>query len=268
MPAEIHIASFYKFAPLPDYRQLQAPLRDLCADAGIRGTILLAAEGINATIAGKPDNLAHVLHELRQDPRFAELDIKRSRHNAIPFGKLKVRLKREIVALKVANLAISQDAGDYVEPQDWNALIQQDDVILLDARNDYEIALGGFTNALDPGTAAFHELPDVLSNALDPRRHRRVAMYCTGGIRCEKAAALLKDRGFDQVYQLRGGILNYLEQVDPADSLWHGECFVFDDRVSLDHQLAKGAARICDDCKLAVKPGVERCPACRSLNLL
>ena len=262
----ILIASFYKFVKLPDFRELQTPLRQICAGAGLRGTILLANEGINGTIAGRIHAVDAMLQQLRADQRFADLEVKRSFHECIPFGKLKVRLKREIVALKQPDLEPAK--GEYISPADWNALLQRDDITLLDARNSYEIALGGFADAIDPGTEAFHELPAFIDEKLDPAAHRRIAMYCTGGIRCEKAAALLTQRGFAEVYQLRGGILNYLEKVPKAESLWRGECFVFDERVSLDHNLAKGAATICDDCKAAVHRDADRCHACGSRNLL
>ncbi len=268
MQKSILIASFYKFTPLPDYRALRQPLLAVCREAGIRGTILLASEGINATIAGERGAVAQVLAWLRRDQRFADLSVKESFHAVMPFQRLKVRLKREIVALKVPGLDPRQAVGEYVEPADWNALLAQEDVIVIDARNDYEVRMGSFPRALNPGTAAFHELPRYLSEELDPERHKRVAMFCTGGIRCEKASAYLLEQGFETVYQLRGGILNYLQRVDAAESLWQGECFVFDERVSLDHNLEKGHITICDDCKAVVALAAGQCPQCGSGNFL
>ena len=262
------IAAFYKFVALPDYRALQAPLRERCESLGLRGTILLAEEGINAMIAGEAPAVAVALEYLRADARFADLDVKESYHHVIPFRRMKVRLKREIVALKTPGINPSERAGIYVEPEAWNALIERDDVTLIDARNSYEVSMGTFRGAVDPGTASFHELPQALDTRLDPRQQRRIAMFCTGGIRCEKASAYLLRQGFDEVYHLRGGILNYLERVDAAESLWEGECFVFDERVSLDHDLQKGGIRICDDCKAVVKQNDEECLQCGSTNFL
>ena len=268
MQMPILIAAFYKFVPLPDYRALRSPLLDLCRSAPVRGTILLAAEGINATIAGERPAVAAVLSYLRADPRLADLMVKESFHEAIPFQRLKVRLKREIVALKAPGVDPRAGVGAYVEPEDWNRLISQDDLYLLDARNDYEVRLGSFRRSHNPGTDSFHELPQFMARQLDPAKHKRVAMFCTGGIRCEKASALLLKRGFETVYHLRGGILNYLEKVNAEESLWEGECFVFDERVSLDSSLQKGAITICDDCKAVVAARDEECPQCGSANFL
>ena len=179
-----------------------------------------------------------------------------------------MRIKREIVALKVPDIDPNEGVGAYVEPEDWNRLIAQEDLLLLDARNNYETRMGSFPRALNPGTEAFHELPRYLDDNLDPRRHKRVAMFCTGGIRCEKATAYLLAKGFQEVYQLRGGILQYLAAVKPSESRWHGECFVFDERVSLDHNLRKGRITICDDCKATVNAHDLVCPRCGSNNLL
>ncbi len=264
----ILIAAFYKFVPLPDYRELRGPLLDSCRRVGVRGTILLASEGINATIAGERAAVEAVLNCLRADPRLAELTIKESLHSCNPFGRMKVRLKREIVALKQADIDPNRQVGVYVEPEDWNRLITRDDLLLIDVRNDYEVRMGSFPGALNPGTAAFHELPRYLDENLDPRQHKRVAMFCTGGIRCEKATAYLLARGFEAVYHLRGGILRYLEKIEAAESLWQGECFVFDERVSLDHNLQKGQITICDDCKSAVIVTDAECPRCGSRNFL
>ena len=268
MQNQILIAAFYKFVPLPDYRDLRQPLLDRCRAVGLRGTVLLASEGINATIAGERQAVEAALSFLREDPRLSDLMVKKSYHDSIPFGRMKVRLKREIVALKAPGVNPAEGVGAYVEPQDWNRLIEQEDVILIDARNDYEVRMGSFAGARNPGTGSFHEISRYLTEELDPREHKRIAMFCTGGIRCEKATAFLLGRGFEQVYHLRGGILNYLENVEPDQSLWAGECFVFDERVSLDHGLQKGCITICDDCKAVVKVTDEECLQCGSTNFL
>lgn len=268
MQKPILIAAFYKFTPLPDYRELRQPLLDRCQATRLRGTILLASEGINATIAGQRRAVESVLSFLRADPRFADLMVKESYHDVIPFKRMKIRLKREIVAMKAPGIDPRKRVGVYVEPRDWNQLIEQEDVFLLDARNDYEARMGSFRGAHNPKTDAFHELPRYMLQTLDPAKHKRVAMFCTGGIRCEKASAFLLARGFDEVYHLRGGILNYLEKIDPAESLWQGECFVFDERVSLDHRLQKGKVVICDECKAMLKVTAEQCPRCGSSNFL
>lgn len=268
MPNDILIASFYKFVHLPDYRAWQAPLRKHCRDADLRGTILLAEEGINATIAGRRVAVEHVMDILRADPRLADLEIKTSLHHQSPFQRMKVRLKREIVAMKVAGIDPNKQVGTYVDAGDWNNLITQEDVTVIDARNDYEARMGSFQQALNPNTESFNELPEFLSQRLDPEKHKRIAMFCTGGIRCEKATAFLLERGFGEVYHLRGGILSYLERVDPAESLWKGECFVFDERVTVNHNLEKGSITICDDCKSVAQVAEERCPNCGSSNFL
>lgn len=268
MNKSILVAAFYKFTRLPDYRDLRERLLARCRAAGVRGTILLAEEGINAAIAGERAAVEEVLHALRRDQRLADLQVRESFHSEIPFRRLKVRLKREIVAMKVAGVDPNRQAGTYVEPRDWNNLIAQDDVLLIDARNDYEVNIGSFERAVNPATDSFHELPRFFAERLDRGRHKRIAMFCTGGIRCEKASAYLLQLGFEQVYQLRGGILRYLEEVEPEASLWHGECFVFDERVSLGHGLQKGETLICDDCKALVKATDEACRRCRSANIL
>ncbi len=226
----IRIAAFYKFVPLPDYESLRSPLLEICRAAGVRGSILLAAEGINACIAGEASAVTNALAQLQCDARFADLQVKDAWHDSIPFRRLKVRLKQEIVALKIPGIDPRQQVGTYVEPDNWNALISQDDVLVIDARNDYEVRLGSFRGALNPGTEAFSELSEALAERLDPTRHKRLALFCTGGIRCEKATALLLARGFDEVYHLRGGILQYLDTVPAEESLWEGKCFVFDER--------------------------------------
>lgn len=268
MENSILIAAFYKFVPLPDYRELRQPLRERCRAAGVRGTILLAPEGINATIAGLRPAVESVVSYLCEDPRMADLMVKESFHDSIPFGRMKVRLKREIVALKAPGVDPAKRVGAYVEPNDWNRLIERDDVLLIDARNNYEVRIGSFPGARNPGTESFHQITRFLTEELDPNKFKRVAMFCTGGIRCEKATAFLLGLGLKEVYHLRGGILNYLEKIKPDESLWQGECFVFDERVSLDHSLQKGCITICDDCKAVVKVTDEECLRCGSVNFL
>ncbi len=235
MTAPIRIAAFYKFVPLPDYESLRAPLLRCCLAAPVRGSILLAAEGINATIAGPDSAVDVVLAHLREDARFANLAVKDAWHDSIPFRRMKVRLKKEIVALKAAHADPRRQVGEYIEPRDWNALISQEDVLVIDARNQYEVQLGSFRGALNPGTESFSELPRYLDETLAAEQHKRVALFCTGGIRCEKATALLLASGFERVYHLRGGILRYLEQVPAAESQWQGKCFVFDERGAVGH---------------------------------
>ena len=237
----IRIAAFYKFAPLPDYESLRAPILQRCLDAGIRGSVILASEGINAALAGESAAVESVLAYLRSDPRLADLHVKDAWHERMPFRRMKVRLKREIVAMKRSDSDPRRQVGRYVAPQDWNALISREDVLVIDARNGYETQLGSFRGAVEPDTASFGELPDWFERTLDPARHKRLALYCTGGIRCEKATALLLSRGFDEVYHLRGGILAYLENVPKGESLWDGECFVFDERGAVGHVGADGA---------------------------
>jgi len=268
MQKPIVVTTFYKFVRLPDYRELKDPLLDLCESNGVRGTILLAEEGINATIAGTREGIDNVMDSLCDDSRFADLQTKESYTDGLPFQRTKVRLKNEIVALKVDNINPNDGVGQYVEPDDWNDLISRDDVVVIDTRNDYEVQIGTFKRALNPNTEAFNDFPDYVVDNLNPNQHKKVAMFCTGGIRCEKATAFMLKQGFEEVYHLNGGILRYLENVDPEESLWEGECFVFDERVSVDHHLQKGKVRICDDCKSMVTDLDQPCPNCGSSNFL
>jgi len=246
------VAAFYRFAHLDDFRALREPLQQSCQDLGLQGTILLAAEGINGTVAGPERGVRRLLERLNGDPRLAPLEAKFSWSAQTPFHRMKVRLKKEIVSLGVPGIDPANAAGEYVAPADWNALISRPEVRLVDTRNDYEVHLGSFRGAEDPGTASFRDFPRWVDEHLDPARDRHVAMFCTGGIRCEKATALLRARGFEHVYHLKGGILNYLEQVDPEDSLWLGDCFVFDNRVTVDHQLRAGDTEVCPACRMPV----------------
>jgi UPF0176 protein len=250
-------AALYKFVDLPDFADLQAPLLALCKQHEVKGTLLLAAEGINGTIAGLAQDVHAVLAWLRSDPRLANLEHKEAWADEAPFHRLKVRLKAEIVTMHVEGLNPARNAGTYVKPEAWNALISDPDVVVIDARNDYEVAIGSFQGAHDPRTRSFSELPAWLEaetgagRLLDTSTGRkpRVAMFCTGGIRCEKSTALLRSRGFDEVYHLQGGILKYLETVPPEQSLWQGQCFVFDERVSVGHGLEPGGLSLCRSCR-------------------
>jgi UPF0176 protein len=239
MPCQV--AAFYQFAALPDFPELREPLRAICAELGLKGTVLLATEGINGTLAGSADAVSGLIGELRNGALFGgrldSLELKFSQASAMPFRRLKVRLKKEIVSLGDTAIDPRRQVGVYVEPADWNALMAAPDTLLIDTRNAFEVAIGTFAGALDPGIKSFGQFKDFAARRLDPGRHRRIAMFCTGGIRCEKASAHLLSRGFAQVYQLKGGILKYLEVVPEAESRWRGECFVFDDRVALGHGL-------------------------------
>ncbi len=250
-------AALYKFVELPDFADLQAPLLAVCKAHGIKGTLLLAAEGINGTIAGLPDDLKAVLTYLREDPRLKELEHKESWASAMPFYRMKVRLKKEIVTLGVPDVHPALNAGQYVKPGDWNALIEQPGVVLVDTRNDYEVSIGTFAAAVNPATGSFSELPAWVDREMQSGGalaevdgvKPKVAMFCTGGIRCEKSTAFLKSKGFEEVYHLEGGILKYLETVPEATSRWQGQCFVFDERVSVGHGLAQGSLALCRSCR-------------------
>lgn len=257
----IVIAAFYKFVHLPDYQDLRYPLQDFCRARDMKGSILLAEEGINGTISGPRADMDAVLAYLRADERLADLLHKESFADAHPFSRMKVRLKREIVTLGVDNADPLQKVGTYIDPEEWNTLISDPDVILVDTRNDYEVEVGTFKGAIDPQIASFGQFPQYVQANLDPQKHKKVAMFCTGGIRCEKATAYLLDLGFEEVYHLRGGILRYLEEMPEDKTLWEGECFVFDQRISVDHQLKVGEAWICRECDLVVKSG-DFCPNC------
>lgn len=246
-------AALYKFVSLPDYMELQAPLLACCEANGVKGTILLAEEGINGTVSGLHKGINTVLAFLRSDPifknRLAELEHKESYADKMPFYRMKVRLKREIVTMGVPGVDPNKMAGTYVQPHDWNALISDPDVILVDTRNDYEVAIGTFKGAINPKTTNFRELPEWVRKEKSLRKKPKVAMFCTGGIRCEKSTAFLRSEGFEEVYHLQGGILKYLEEVPREQSLWEGECFVFDERVSVDHDLKPGNYAMCHACR-------------------
>jgi UPF0176 protein len=242
------VATFYKFVKLPDFAEKREPLLSHCEAQGIKGTILLAAEGINGTIAGSRQAIDSVLSFLRSDPRLVDLEPKESHADSGPFDRMKVRLKKEIVTLGLPEIDPSDRAGTYVSPQEWNALICDPEVTLIDTRNDYEVSIGTFQGAQNPKTHSFRQFPDYVRNKLDPTKHRKVALFCTGGIRCEKATSLMMAQGFQEVYHLKGGILKYLEEVPPEESLWQGECFVFDQRVAVREGLEVGTHEMCLSC--------------------
>jgi UPF0176 protein len=235
------VAAFYQFAALPDFRDLREPLRACCAGLGLKGSVLLAHEGINSTLAGHDGAIDALIDELRHGPLFQgrldHLELKFSTASKMPFQRLKVRLKKEIVTLGDDAADPTRQVGIYVEPAEWNALIASPGTLLLDTRNAFEVAMGSFEGAVDPQIASFGQFKEFAARALDPTRHQKIAMFCTGGIRCEKASAHLLARGFAEVYHLKGGILKYLEQITESDSRWRGDCFVFDDRVALGHGL-------------------------------
>ncbi|PSL16868.1 UPF0176 protein [Marinobacterium halophilum] len=246
------VCALYKFATLDNFEQLRQPLYDLMLEQGVRGTLLLASEGINGTIAGSRKGIDVVLAWLKSDPRLAELGYKESFDESNPFYRTKVKLKKEIVTMGVEGIDPKQVVGTYVKPEAWNALISDPEVLLVDTRNDYEVQIGTFKHAVNPATETFREFPQYVQENLDPEKHKKVAMFCTGGIRCEKSTAFLKEQGFDEVYHLEGGILKYLETVPEADSLWEGECFVFDNRVAVNHQLEKGQYDQCHACRMPI----------------
>ena len=247
-------AALYKFVSLPDYKDLQQPMLDICLKHNIKGTILLALEGINGTIAGKTEDIHAVLDYLRQDARFSDLEHKESYADTHPFYRMKVKLKKEIVTMGVNGVDPNLVVGTYVKPEDWNAIISDPDVIVLDTRNDYETHIGTFKGAIDPKTSTFREFPKFVEQNLDKTKNKKVAMFCTGGIRCEKASSFMKQQGFEEVYHLQGGILKYLETVPKAESLWEGECFVFDQRVGVKHGLEVGEYDQCYACRMPLSP--------------
>ena len=242
-------AALYKFVELPDFADLKAPLLDCCNNNQVKGTILLASEGINGTIAGSSEGVQAVLAFLRSDPRFADLVHKESFSEKAPFYRLKIRLKREIVTMGIPDINPRLMAGKYVKPDEWNKLLDDPDVVVVDVRNDFEVSMGTFEGAINPKTKSFSELPEWVLRETVLRNKPKVAMFCTGGIRCEKSTAFLRTQGFDEVYHLEGGILKYLETVPEAESRWEGECFVFDERVSVGHGLKSGNYELCRGCR-------------------
>ncbi|MBE9192155.1 rhodanese-related sulfurtransferase [Gloeocapsopsis crepidinum LEGE 06123] len=242
------VATFYKFVSLPDAAEKQEPLLSYCLTHNVKGTILLAAEGINGTIAATRDGIDAVLAFLCADPRFTDLEYKESTADSPPFERMKVRLKKEIVTLGVPEVDPNEQVGTYISPSEWNALISDPEVTVIDTRNDYEVDIGTFQRAQNPQTRSFRQFPEYVNQNLDPSKHKKVAMFCTGGIRCEKASSFLLAQGFTEVYHLKGGILKYLEEVPAEESLWEGECFVFDERVAVVHDLEIGTHDMCRSC--------------------
>lgn len=240
------VAALYQFVPLPDFRDLREPLRRLCDGLGLKGTLLLAHEGINGTVAGRPEAIDSLVGAFRSGALFGgrldNLELKFSTAAEMPFRRMKVRLKKEIVTLGSPEIDPTRKVGTYVSAREWNALLDRSDIVLLDTRNDFEVAMGTFEGAVDPRISRFSEFRDFVAGELDPARHRRIAMFCTGGIRCEKASSYMLAKGFEEVYHLKGGILKYLEEVPEAESRWKGECFVFDERVALGHGLVERSA--------------------------
>ncbi len=265
------VSALYHFVRLDDYQALRQPLYDFMVENGIKGTILLAQEGINGTVAGDKNAIQKLHTWIRSDERLKDLRTKESYDDSMPFYRTRVKLKKEIVTMGVTGIDPNRVVGSYVKAEDWNDLISDPEVVLVDTRNDYEVAIGTFKNALNPQTETFREFPEYVKNKLNPGKHKKVAMFCTGGIRCEKSTAYLKEQGFEEVYHLQGGILKYLETVPEKESMWDGECFVFDNRVSVDHNLKKGTYDQCHACRLPITDedkqsekyvqGVS-CPAC------
>jgi len=249
---QIVVSALYHFVTLDDYPSLRKPLYDFMVDHDIKGTILLAQEGINGTVAGTQTSITALHNWLRSDDRLTDLRTKESYDENMPFYRTRVKLKKEIVTMGVRGIDPNHIVGTYVKPEDWNDLISDPDVTLVDTRNAYEVAIGTFKEAVNPDTETFRQFPDYVQNNMNPNKHKKVAMFCTGGIRCEKSTAYLKEQGFEEVYHLQGGILKYLETVPEDESLWEGECFVFDNRVSVNHQLEKGSYDQCHACRLPI----------------
>ncbi|MGD1850657.1 MAG: rhodanese-related sulfurtransferase [Cyanophyceae cyanobacterium] len=257
----VTVAALYKFVSLDNVEELRSPLLEKCQELGLRGTMLLATEGVNGTVAGRREDIDTMLDFLRQQkPQLAQLQVRESTATTMPFQQMKGKIKRESVPLGIEGVEPAQRTGQHVPPTEWNALISAPDVVVIDTRNQFEVGVGSFVGALDPETKAIRDFPEQVQQILNGDRPKIVAMFCTGGIRCEKASAYLLDQGFEAVYQLEGGILNYLEQIPPEHSLWRGECFVFDERVTLTHGLATGSYCLCQGCGMPVSPQEQRSP--------
>lgn len=269
------VAALYRFVRLENYKDLRVPLLQFCEARGLRGTLLLASEGINGTIAGTQQAISELLAYLRSDERLSDLDCKFSYNTDRPFLRMKVKLKKEIVTMGRPGIDPNQCVGRYASPEEWNSLVDDPDCLVIDTRNDYEVEIGTFKGAINPNTTNFREFPEWVEQNLDPEKHKKVAMFCTGGIRCEKSTSLLVSMGFEDVWHLQGGILNYLEKTSTDQTRWDGECFVFDSRVSVDHQLEKGSYDQCYACRFPIDddqkasalyvPGVS-CPRCHDAH--
>lgn len=256
----IVVAALYKFALLENFKDLQNPLKELCDAHGVKGTLLLAQEGINGTIAGSRAGIDHVISFIRSNPLLSDLEYKESHADKMPFYRMKVRLKKEIVTLGVPGISPTKKVGTYVSPEEWNQVISDPEVLLIDTRNDYEVEMGTFKGAINPKTDIFSQFPDFVKKNFDPKKHKKVAMFCTGGIRCEKASSYMLEQGFDEVFHLKGGILKYLEVVPSTQSSWVGECFVFDERVGIKHGLEIGEYELCRACRLPISPDDKNSP--------
>lgn len=246
------VCALYKFVALDNFKEMRQPLTDVLERNNIKGTLLLAHEGINGTVSGSRQAIDTLLEYLNQDHRMNPISFKESLDDEQPFYRTKVKLKKEIVTMGVEGIDPRQTVGTYVQPKDWNALISDPDVLLIDTRNDYEIEIGTFKNAVNPKTDTFREFPEYVKQELDPAKNKKVAMFCTGGIRCEKSTAYLKEQGFEEVYHLEGGILKYLEDIPESNSMWEGDCFVFDNRVAVNHDLEKSHYLQCYACRLPI----------------
>lgn len=267
----IVVAALYKFVALDDFEDLREPLRKAMLEHDVKGTLLLAREGINGTVSGTREGIDALLGWLGRDPRLADVDHKESYCDEHPFYRTKVKLKREIVTMGVPEVDPNATVGTYVDPEEWNAVIADPEVLVIDTRNDYEVSIGTFEGAVDPQTKSFREFPDYVKAHYDPAKHKKVAMFCTGGIRCEKASSFMLHEGFEEVFHLKGGILNYLEKVPEGESMWRGDCFVFDNRVTVRHDLSEGVFDQCHACRMPIsaedqraetyEPGVS-CPHC------
>ena len=271
MNNQVVVATFYKFVKLLNLADKKSAILQHAQAHGIQGTILLATEGINGTISGSRIAIDAMFSFLRSEPVFADLEYKESLVECNPFDRLKVRLKKEIVTIGLPEVDPSQQVGTYVNAQEWNELIEDPEVVVVDTRNNYEVEIGTFQEALNPHTESFREFPDYVQQNLDPTKHKKVALFCTGGIRCEKATSLMLSQGFQEVYHLKGGILKYLAEVSPDESLWRGECFVFDERVTLNHGLEPGTYQLCRSCGHPLSPAdmaspeyeeIISCPHC------
>ncbi|WP_158971358.1 rhodanese-related sulfurtransferase [Paraglaciecola sp. L3A3] len=274
-PSKYVVCALYKFVSLENFQELRQPLLQFMESNNIKGTLLLASEGINGTVSGTRETIDALLAWLNADERLNPISTKESLDETQPFHRTKVKLKKEIVTLGVEGIDPLKTVGTYVKPKDWNALISDPEVLLIDTRNDYEIEIGTFQNAVNPKTDSFREFPQYVKDNLDPNKHKKVAMFCTGGIRCEKSTAYMKEQGFDEVFHLEGGILQYLEDVPKDDTMWQGDCFVFDNRVAVNHDLEKSDYDQCYACRLPIteqdkqsdvfEPGVS-CPKCHGTH--
>jgi UPF0176 protein len=246
------VTALYKFVTLTDFKALRQPLLDFMLKRNIHGTLLLAQEGINGTVVGSREAIDALYEWFKQHPPLSGIVGKESFTSALPFNRTKVKLKKEIVTLGIEGIDPRQVVGTYIKPKEWNRLISEKDVTVIDTRNDYEVQIGTFKGAINPRTETFREFPEFVQTQLDPKKHKKVAMFCTGGIRCEKSTAYLKELGFEEVYHLEGGILKYLEEIPEAESLWEGQCFVFDERVAVNHALEKGLYDQCHACRYPI----------------